>query len=195
MLDIAQIEGRSNGDLAHKLSNGKYVISYKGIMKLAEQNSITFEAARHDETHTVIAHGRCGNNSRASGKPINGSEITAIELAKRNTARQLLPLPEVKALEHKAKLEAEFSWEKAKSKCLEVLPEANLNSIIHDLVNDGKLEQKHPSDYSRREWLLIFDTVRKDAENNGGGDNTPSSDKFTECREAAKDFVRYSCCR
>ena len=190
-LDIDQIEGRSNGDLVHKLSNGKYVVSYHGIMKLAEQHSITFEAARHDETRTVIAYGRCGGNSRASGKPINGSEMTARELAKRNTARQLLPLVEIKALEKKAQLEAEFDWQKAKAKCLEIVPDFTFDILLNDLVRDGKIAQKHPSDYNRKEWLLIFDACKRDAETNGGGANTPlPTDKFTECRDAAKDFVR-----
>ena len=193
LLDIEQIEGRSNGDLVYKLNNGEYVISYRGVMKLAEQHNVTFEASRHDETHTVIAQGRCGNNSRASGKPINGSEMTAIELAKRNAARQLLPLPEIKALEHKVKLECEFNWEVAKRKCLEVLPEANLNCIIYDLIRDDKLREAHPSDYKRKEWLLIYDTVKADAETNGGaGDTASSPDKFEECRTSAKDFVRFN---
>ena len=194
--DIDQINGNGNGDLVHVLSNGEYVISYRGIMKLAEQHDVTFEAARHDETHTVIAQGRCGNNSRASGKPINGSELTAIELAKRNAARQLLPLPEIKALEHKVKLEAEFNWQVAKRKCLGIVPDFTLDILINDMVRDGKLEQKHPSDYSRREWLVIYDVVKKDAETNGndddgGGANTPSSAKFAECQTVAKDFVRF----
>ena len=183
LLDIAQIEGRSNGDLVHVLSNGEYIISYNGIMKLAEQHSISFEASRHDETHTVIAHARCGSNSRASGKPANGSSTTAAELAKRNAARQLLPLPEIKALEHKAKLEAEFDWQVAKRKCLEIVPDFTFEIIIHDLVKADTLRQAHPSDYNRKEWLLIFDTCKHDAEtngnddNNGDGDNTPSSDE------------------
>ncbi len=212
LLDIDQIEGRSwrvrshaLGDLVHVLSNGEYVISYRGIMTLAEQHKITFEAARHDETRTVIAHGRCGNNSRASGKPINGSEMTAVELAKRNVARQLLPLVEIKALEKKAQLEAEFDWQKAKAKCLEIVPDFTLDILLNDLVRArkashgdstaGKLEQKHSSDYSRKEWLVIFDACKRDAETNGldddgvethgeaarlrlcaPGDNTPSSD-------------------
>ena len=187
-LDIDQIEGRSNGDLAHKLSNGEYVISYRGIMKLADKHGVTFEASRHDETHTVIAYGRCGSNSRASGKPINGAEMTALELAKRNTARQLLPLVEIKALEKKAQLEAEFDWQKAKAKCLEIVPDFTFDILIHDLVKAGTLKQAHPSDYNRKEWLVIFDACKRDAETNGhdgdgGGDNTPSSDdeKVTCC--------------
>ena len=199
--DIDQIEGRSNGDLVHVLSNGEYVISYNGIMKLAKQHNITFEAATHDDTHTVIAHAHCRNNSRASGKPANGSEMTAIELAKRNAARQLLPLGEIKALEKKAQLEAEFDWQVAKRKCLEIVPDFKFEILLSDFVKAGKLEQKHSSDYSRKEWLLIFDACKRDAEtngnddddNNGGGANPPSSpDKFTECRDSAKDFVRYS---
>ena len=215
-LDIDQIEGRSNGDLVHVLSNGEYVISYKGIMALAEQHGMTFEASRHDETHTVIAYGRCGSNSRASGKPINGAEMTALELAKRNTARQLLPLPEIKALEHKVKLEVErgairlkkrkpsapFNWQVAKRKCLEIVPDFTLDILIHDFVQADTLRQAHPSDYNRKEWLVIFDACKRDAETNGHdgdgvethgeaarlrlcapGDNTPSSDdeKVTCC--------------
>jgi len=132
-------------------------------MKLADKHSISFEASRHDETHTVIAQGRCGNNSRASGKPINGSEMTAVELAKRNTARQLLPLVEIKALEKKAQLEAEFSWQVAKRKCLERVPDFTFDILIHDLVQAGTLRQAHPSDYSRKEWLVIFDACKRDA--------------------------------
>ena len=211
LLDIAQIEGRSNGDLVHVLSNGEYIISYNGIMKLAEQHGMTFEASRHDETHTVIAYGRCGSNSRASGKPINGSEMTALELAKRNTARQLLPLPEIKALEHKVKLEVErgairlkkrkpsapFNWQVAKRKCLEIVPDFTFDILIDDLIKAGTLRQAHSSDYSRREWILIFDACRKDSETNGhddkvnstraipdsndGGDNTPSSEQQVSC--------------
>ena len=162
-LDIDQIEGRSNGDLVHKLSNGKYIISYHGIMALAERHKITFEASRHDETRTVIAQGRCGSNSRASGKPINGSEMTALELAKRNAARMLIPLPEIKALQYKAKLEAEFDWQKAKAKCLELVPDFTFDILLNDLVRDGKLEQKHTSDYNRKEWLVIFDACKRDA--------------------------------
>ncbi len=180
-LDIDQIEGRSNGDLVHVLSNGEYVISYRGIMTLAEQHKITFEAARHDETRTVIAYGRCGGNSRASGKPINGAEMTAVELAKRNTARQLLPYAEIKALEYKAKLEADFDWQKAKAKCVEIVPEFKLSIIIDDMVKEGKLERKHISDYDRSSWLLVYNRCREDAETNGNdsnddGDDTPSSD-------------------
>ena len=115
--DIDQIEGRSNGELVHKLSNGEYVISYQGIMTLSEKHHITFEASIHDDTHTVIAKGRCGTSERISGKPINGNETTALELAKRNAARQLLLLPEIKAVEQKAKLNAEFNWQKAYEKC------------------------------------------------------------------------------
>ena len=196
-LDIDQIEGRSNGDLVHVLSNGEYVISYRGIMKLAAQHGMTFEASRHDETHTVIAYGRCGSNSRASGKPINGAEMTALELAKRNTARQLLPLPEIKALEHKVKLEVEFNWQVAKRKCLEIVPDFTFDILIDDLIKAGTLRQAHSSDYSRREWILIFDACRKDSETNGhddkvnstraipdsndGGDNTPSSEQQVSC--------------
>ena len=199
--DIDQINGNANGDLAHKLSNGEYVISYNGIMALAEQHGVTFirHTVKSDAKRdgTVIAHARLGTCTRASGKPMNGSFITAIELAKRNAARQLLPLPEIKALEHKAKLEAEFDWEVAKRKCLEIVPDFTFDILINDLVKAGTLRQAHSSDYSRKEWLVIFDACKCDAEINGNDDddgagNTASSpDKFTECREVAKDFVRF----
>ena len=103
-LDIDQIEGRSNGELVHKLSNGKYVISYKGIMTLSEKHHITFDEVVHSDTRTVIAKGRCGTSERVSGKLVNGNEVTAIGLAKRNVARQLLPLIEIKAIEKRAEL-------------------------------------------------------------------------------------------
>jgi hypothetical protein len=163
-LDIDQIEGRRNGELAWRLRNGEYVISYKGIMTLSEKHHITFDEAVHSDTYTVIAKGRCGTSERVSGKPINGNANTAIELAKRNAARQLLPLPEIKAIEHKAKLNVEFSWQKAKSKCLELVNDANLSIIIHDLTQAGKLRADNPSHYDRTEWLLIFNACQKDAQ-------------------------------
>ncbi len=204
-LDIDQIEGRSNGDLAHRLSNGEYVVSYRGIMKLANRHNIDFPTVIKDNK-AVIAYAQQGRTARLSGKPVklyNNQIDTAIELAKRNAARQLLPLPEIKALEKKTQLEVEFDWEKAKAKSLELVPEANLNCIINDLVKTDKLAQKHPSDYSRLEWLLIYDTCLKDNaefnsndnnDDNDNGDKTPLSptDKFAECRDAAKDFTRLS---
>ena len=195
-LDIDQIEERRNGELVHKLSNGEYVISYRGIMKLAEMHDIEFASTVHSDTYTVIAKARLNGSERISGKPINGSVYTASELAKRNAARQLLPYPEIKALEHKAKLESEFSWDKAKAKCLELVPKFKMDIAIHDLVQAGKLKQKHPSDYDRIEWLMIYNECKKDAETNGGGDNPSPSDngwrdKLAECQEAAKNFRRY----
>ena len=173
--DIAQVEGRSNGELVHKLSNGEYVISYNGIMTLSEKHHITFETAIHSETSTVIAQGRCGTSERVSGKPINGSMDTAMELAKRNAARQLLPLGEIKALEHKTKLESEFDWQKAQAKCVELVTDFNLDIIIHELVQDNKLRMDSLSGYSRTEWLVIHKACQEDATNNDGGDNSPPS--------------------
>ena len=165
-LDIDQIEGRANGDLVHILSNGEYVISYNGIMRLADKHGVAFYQHSDEreaiDTHTVIAYARCGSNTRTSGKPMNGSFTTAVELAKRNAARQLLPYAEVKAIEYKAKLEAEFDWQKAKAKCVEIVPEFKLSIIINDLVTEGTLKQAHPSDYNRKEWLMIFDACRGD---------------------------------
>ena len=175
LLDIEQIEGKRNGDLVHHLSNGEYIISYNGIMALAEQHNVTFtkHTVKSDAKRngTVIAHARLGNNTRASGKPMNGSFITAVELAKRNAARQLLPLGEIKAMEKKAQLEGEFDWQVAKRKCLELVPDFTFDILLNDLVKEGKLEQKHTSDYGRKEWLLIFDACRHDAETNGIDDD------------------------
>ena len=202
--DIDQIEGRSwrvrshaLGDLVHKLSNGEYVISYRGIMALAEQHGVTF--IRHTvkpdakRNGTVIAYARLGNNTRASGKPMNGSFITAVELAKRNAARQLISLPEQKALVHKFKLEAEFSWEQAKKACLAIVPKFKLSIIIDDMVKEGKLKQAHVSDYKRKEWLAIHRECKRDAETNGNDDddnNEPSEfPNDTEVPENADDFI------
>jgi len=163
-LDIDQIEGRSNGELVHKLSNGEYVISYQGIMTLAQKHDIKFDEAIHSDTYTVIAKGRCGTSERVSGKPINGNEITALELAKRNCARQLLPYAELKAVEKKAQLESEFDWQKAYAKCVELVgTKAILDCIIYDLVNWNKIRQDNPSHYDRREWLLIHEYCQKEA--------------------------------
>ena len=185
--DIEQIEGRRNGELAWKLSNGGYVISYQGIMSLSQKHHIAFETAIHSETHTVIAKGRCGTSERVSGKPINGNLVTAMELAKRNCARQLLPLAEIKATECKAKLEAEFDWQKAQAKCVELVGiEANVDIIIHELVKDGKLRQDSPTHYDRTEWLIIHNACQKDADdNNDGGDETPSSNEVNRYKVLA----------
>ena len=173
--DIDQIEGRKNGELAWKIGD-EFVISYRGIMRIAESHDIEFELATHDDTHTVIAKGRCGTSERVSGKPINGSMDTAMELAKRNAARQLLPLAEIKAVERKAKLNAEFDWQKAKAKCVELVgTEANVAIVIHHLTQAGKLRQDNPSHYNRTEWLLIHKACQEDATNNDGGDNSPPS--------------------
>ena len=161
--DIDQIEGRKNGEMAWKLSNGKYVISYKGVMTLAEKHNIEYSVSLHDETNTVIAKAMNGNE-RVSGKPVNGSVDTAMELAKRNAARQLLPLAEIKATEHKAKLNAEFDWQKAYAKCVELVgTKAILDCIIYDLVNWNKIRQDNPSHYDRTEWLLIHEYCQKEA--------------------------------
>ena len=179
--DIDQIEGRKNGELAWKLSNGKYCISYAGVMKLAEKHNIDFSVSLHDDTNTVIAKASNGNE-RVSGKPMNGCADTAIELAKRNAARQLLPLPEIKAVEKKAKLNAEFDWQKAHAKCVELVGiEANVDIIIHELTQAGKLRRDTPSHYYRTEWLIIHNACKEDAQqqtndnDNDGGDKTPSS--------------------
>jgi hypothetical protein len=194
MLDIDQIEGRSNGDLAHKLSNGEYAVSYQGIMKLATKHNIDFPTVIKDNK-AVIAYAQQGRTARLSGKPVklyNNSVDTAIELAKRNAARQLLPLPEIKALEKKTQLEVEFDWQKAKEKCLDIVPHFTLEILINDLVKEGKLRQAHSSDYDRIEWLMIYNKCKKDSEINGDGDKTPSPGKLAVCQAEAKDYSRFS---
>ena len=201
--DIDQIEGRRNGETAWKLSNGDYCISYKGVMELANKHHITFDETIHDDTHTVIAKARRNGSERVSGKPMNGNANTAMELAKRNAARQLLPLAEIKAVEKKYQLECEFSWEVAYQKCQELVGgKAQVDIIIHELVKDGKIRQDSPTHYNRTEWLIIHDACKKDAESNDvdnndddGGDNTPSPNnwqsKLRECKEAAYNWQRY----
>ncbi|MHC4536971.1 MAG: hypothetical protein ACYS6K_23735, partial [Planctomycetota bacterium] len=156
----------------------EYVISYKGIMKLAEKHGIEYSVSLHNETNTVIAKAMNGNE-RVSGKPVNGSVDTAIELAKRNAARQLLPLAEIKAIEYKAKLEAEFDWKTAYEKCAQVAgTKANVDITINELVKSGKLRADNPSGYNRTEYLLIYQACKNDQsndDNNDGGDNAPSS--------------------
>ena len=190
-LDIDQIEGRLNGELVHQLSNGEYVISYKGIMTLAEKHNIEYSVSIHDDTNTVIAKAMNGNE-RVSGKEIKraGSIDTAMELAKRNAARQLLPLPEIKAIEKKAKLNAEFSWQKAYDKCVKLVGgKAQLDCIIYDLVNWGKLRQDNPSHYNRTEWLLIHEYCQKETsvERDPGSTNNWSYNSavfIDRCKEA-----------
>jgi hypothetical protein len=162
--DIEQIEGRKNGELAWKLSNGEYCISYRGIMTLAEKHNITFTHGENSNTKQVIARAHLNGNERVSGKLPIPSYETAVELAKRNAARQLLPLPEIKAVEKKAQLESEFDWQKAYAKCVELVgTKAILDCIIYDLVNWGKLRQDNPSHYNRTEWLLIHEYCQKEA--------------------------------
>ena len=162
-LDIDQIEGRRNGELAWNI-NGKYVISYKGIMSLSQKHDITFTDGDNSNTKQVIARARLNGNERVSGKLPIPSRETALELAKRNAARQLLPLAEIKAVEKKAQLKAEFDWQKAYNKCVELVGgKAQVDIIINDLVNWGKLRQDNPSGYNRTEYLLIHEYCQKEA--------------------------------
>jgi len=188
--DIDQIEGRRNGELAWKLRNGEYCISYAGVMKLAEKHGITFSDGFNSLTSQVIARACLNGNERVSGKLPIPSEKTAIELAKRNAARQLLPLPEIKAIEKKAQLNAEFSWQKAYDKCAKLAGgKAQVDIIINDLVNWGKLRKDNPSHYNRTEWLLIHEYCQKEASISRDPGSTKNwsynSSVFIErCREA-----------
>ena len=161
-LDAQQIL-TGEGDKVHHLSNGEYTIAFNGIMALSEKYNITTETLEDEGYVTVKAYRPDTKNSRKSVQPVNGSLMIAEGKAKRNAIRQLLPLVEIKALEKKAKLEAEFSWGKAKSKCCEIVPEFKLGIINYDLVQAGKLRQAHPSDYSRTEWLLLYRECKKEA--------------------------------
>ncbi len=193
--DIDQIEGRKNGELAWKLSNGEYVISYKGIMKLAEKHGITFTDGYNSNTAQVIARAKARHGERISGKLPIPSKETAIELAKRNAARQLLSLAEIKAIEHKVKLNAEFNWQKAYDKCAKLVGgKAQLDCIIFDLVNSGNIRQDNPSHYDRTEWLVIHNACKEDAsnDNNDGGDKTPPSQPDENWREWYNKCVEVS---
>ena len=145
-------------------------------MSLSQKHHITFTDGDNSNTKQVIARARLNGNERVSGKLPIPSRETAVELAKRNAARQLLPLAEIKAVEKKAQLKAEFDWQKAYAKCVELLSsalkdtpvvgiEANVDIIIHELVKDGKLRQDNPSHYDRTEWLIIHHACKQDASN------------------------------
>ena len=214
--DIDQIEGRRNGDLAWKLSNGQYIISYQGIMTLAQRHSIEFSVSIHDDAKLVIATAN-NSNQRVSGKEVRfcgfdtpsatqpkGLTTTASELAKRNAARQLLPLSELKAIEHKAKLNAEFDWQVAYEKCIQAAgTKANVDITINELVKASKLRQDNPSHYDRTEWLTIYNACKDDDDDDGGAkppssnnDDSDWKEKLRECKEIALndgfDTLRYS---
>jgi len=202
--DIDQIEGRRNGDLAWKLSNGQYIISYQGVMTLAKRHSIQFSVSIHDDAKLVIATAMNGDK-RASGKEVRfcGLTTTASELAKRNAARQLLPLTEMEAIEKKAQLEAEFDWKAAYEKCAQVAgTRANVDIIINELVTTGKLSQDKKSHYNRTEWLIIYHACAKDDNDDDGGEKPPSSnpdlirigwkEKFRECKNTALNDTRFN---
>ena len=77
-----------------------------------------------------------------------------------------------------------FSWEVAYQKCSEAVgaglsrnvsacalhadrskpTKAIVKILINDLVNWGKLRQARPSEYSRAEWIIIYDWCKKEAE-------------------------------
>ncbi len=177
-LDAKQIETGEGGKV-HHLSNGEYVISYKGIMHLADKHGIITET--WDDTPksgfvTVKAMRKDTKNVRKSVQPVNGSFEIAEGKAKRNAVRMLIPIVDIRSAEHKFKLETEFDWQKAKSKCVELAgTEANVDIIIHDLTQAGKLRKDNPSHYDRTEWLIIYDACKQDASDNGNdGDNSPS---------------------
>jgi len=164
-LDSAQIL-TGEGSKAHKLSDGSYCISYLGICSLADKFGIITETLEDIPSKgfvTVRAMRNDTKNARKSIQPVNGSFDIAEGKAKRNAIRMLLPVAEIKATEHKAKLNAEFNWQKAKAACLKLVPEYNLSILISDLVNAGKLRQENPSHYDRTEWLMIHDYCKKDA--------------------------------
>ena len=165
-LDEAQIL-TGEGSKAHKLSDGSYCISYLGICNLADKYGIITETLEDIPSKgfvTVRAMRNDTKNARKSIQPVNGSFEIAEGKAKRNAIRMLLPVQDIKALEYKAKLTAEFNWHYAKAACLKFVPEHNLSIIINDLVNAEKLRQDNPSHYDRTEWLLIHEYCKKDAQ-------------------------------
>ena len=140
-------------------------------MKLAEKHSIEFDEVSVNNRVVTVKARNC--NERVSGKMIYDNATggfftadnhhTAVELAKRNAARQLLPLPEIKAVEKKVQLESDFDWKKAQAACLKLVPAHNLSVLIYDLTQAGKLREDNPSHYNRTEWLMIYDYCQKDA--------------------------------
>ena len=187
--DIDQIQGRKNGELAWNI-NGKYVISYRGIMRLSEKHGIEFFDGFNSQTTQVIARARLNGNERLSGKLPIPSRATALELAKRNAARQLLSLVEIRAVEKKAQLESEFDWQKAYTKCVELVGgKAQVDIIINDLVNWKKLRPDNPSGYNRTEYLMIHEYCQKEAsiERNPDSNNNWSYNSavfIDRCKEA-----------
>jgi len=162
-LDANQIL-TGEGSKVHKLSDGSYCISFLGIMHLANKHGIITETLEDTPEGyvTVKAFRPSTKNSRKSVQPVNGSLEVAEGKAKRNAVRMLIPLIDIKTIEHKAKLEFEFSWEKAKRACLKFLLEHCINLIIRDLVQEGYLRQASPSEYNRLEWRLIYETCKRE---------------------------------
>ena len=185
-LDAKQIETGEGGNV-HHLSNGRYVIAFNGIMHLADKHGILTETWADSPSEgfvTVKAMRNDTMNIRKSVQPVNGSFEVAEGKARRNACRMLIPLQELRALECKAMLESEFSWEAAKAKCVELVGDANVAIIIHELVNAGKLRPDNPSHYDRTEWIIIHKACQEDAEqgsdNDDGGGDTPSSSHWHE---------------
>lgn len=156
----------------------------------------------HDE-RAVIAYAQRKNSIRLSGKPVrlyNARLETMIELAKRNAARQLLPLEEIKAMEKKVQLENEFSWETAYDRCAQVAGgKAQVDTLIDDLVNAGKLRQDNPSHYNRTEWLVIHTACQKEASimrspkslNNWSRNSAVVIDRCKEAIEKIRGGINY----
>ena len=165
-LDAKQIE-TGEGDKVHHLSNGRYVISYLGIQHLANKHGIMTETWKDTPSEgyiTVKAMRPDTKNVRKSCQPVNGSFEVAEGKAKRNAVRMLLPLVDIKAIEHKAKVESEFSWEAAKAACLRHVNDANLSIITEYLQRDGTIERNNPSHLSRRDWRVVYEACKQDAE-------------------------------
>nr|MBC8236002.1 SWIM zinc finger family protein [bacterium] len=92
--DIDQIESRRNGDLAWNLSNGQYIISYQGVMALAERHGIQFSVSIHDDANLVIATAMNGSQ-RASGKEVRfyGFDTPSLISIRRFAPTQSKPQP------------------------------------------------------------------------------------------------------
>ena len=55
-----------------------------------------------------------------------------------------------------------FDWQQAKAACVNLVGEANVNIIIHELTKAGRLRQDNPSHYDRIEWFLIHLACQND---------------------------------
>jgi len=192
-MDTQQFFNGNNGN-AHRLSNGEYVISIKGIEKLSEKYGITTKPLKDypkDGYVTVEAFRPDTKNScKSTQMYVDGFEIAEAK-AKRNSCRMLIPIADIRAVEKKYQLECEFSWEAAYEKCAQIAggkPQCDI--FITELIEKGKLPKKSPSEMNRKDYLILWHEIQDD-QSNDGGDDSPSSDQLNECKEVAVNPRRF----